>query len=142
MASADDIVRQARTWLNTPYHHQGRLKGVGVDCAGLIIGVAHELQLSDFDIGGYTARPDGDSLRQACQAQMQCLAIEALQPGDVLLFQFDAHPGHLGFLSAPDTLLHAYLPRRRVVEHALDAAWWRQVVGCYRLPGVDVGGGE
>lgn len=142
MASAEDVVRQARTWLNTPYHHQGRLKGVGVDCAGLIIGVAHELQLSAFDIGGYTARPDGDSLRQACQAQMQPLAIAALQPGDVLLFQFDAHPGHLGFFSGPDTLLHAYLPRRRVVEHALDAAWWRQVVGCYRLPGVDAGGGE
>ena len=136
MVSAQDIVRQARTWLDTPYHHQGRLKGVGVDCAGLIIGVAQELQLSAFDITGYTARPDGPSLRKACDVQMQSLPIEALQPGDVLLFQFDAHPGHLGFLSGSHSLLHAYLPRRRVVEHALDAAWWRQVVGCYRLPGL------
>jgi NlpC/P60 family putative phage cell wall peptidase len=136
VASLDDVVLQARTWLNTPYHHQGRLKGVGVDCAGLIIGVAHELGLSDFEIGGYTPRPDGDSLRRACQAQMRPLTLDELAPGDVLLFRFDAHPGHLGFLSGPQTLLHAYLPRRKVVEHGLDAAWWRQVVGCYRLPGV------
>lgn len=136
MVSSEQVVLQARTWLHTPYHHQGRLKGVGVDCAGLIIGVAHELGLSSFDIEGYTARPNGDSLHQACQAQMQALTIEQLCPGDVLLFRFDAHPGHLGFLSGTDTLLHAYLPRRKVVEHSLDAAWWRQVVGCYRLPGV------
>ncbi len=38
--SGSDVVRTARTWLGTPYHHQGRLKGVGVDCAGLLIGVA------------------------------------------------------------------------------------------------------
>jgi len=136
VVSLNDVVLQARTWLHTPYHHQGRLKGVGVDCAGLVIGVARELGLSTFDITGYTARPDGDSLRQACQAQMQPLTIEQLRPGDVLLFRFDAHPGHLGFLVGIDTLLHAYLPRRRVVEHSLDAAWWHQVAGCYRLPGV------
>jgi hypothetical protein len=42
----------------------------------------------------------------------------------------------LAFLSEAQAILHAYLPRRRVVEHGLDVAWWRQVVGCYRLPGV------
>jgi NlpC/P60 family putative phage cell wall peptidase len=136
VVSSEQVVLQARTWLHTPYHHQGRLKGVGVDCAGLVIGVAHELGLSTFDISGYTARPDGDSLRQACQAQMRPLALDQLRPGDVLLFRFDAHPGHLGFLSAAQTLLHAYLPRRKVVEHSLDATWWRQVAGGFRLPGV------
>lgn len=131
-----DVVRQARTWLGTPYHHQGRLKGVGVDCAGLLIGVAHELGLSDFEIFGYPPRPDGDSLRRLCEAQMQAITLDQAREGDVLLFRFDAHPCHLGILSAPDQLIHAYLPRRRVVEHTLDPAWWRQLAGLYRLPGV------
>lgn len=30
------IVAEALTWRNTPYHHKGRKKGVGVDCGGLI----------------------------------------------------------------------------------------------------------
>jgi len=42
------IILQARTWLGTKYHHQGRLKkskagAGGVDCIGLIIGVIDEL---------------------------------------------------------------------------------------------------
>ena len=34
----DSIVAEARTWLDTPYLHQGRRKGHGVDCLGLVIG--------------------------------------------------------------------------------------------------------
>jgi cell wall-associated NlpC family hydrolase len=29
------VVTEARTWLNTPYHHAARCKGAGVDCAML-----------------------------------------------------------------------------------------------------------
>jgi len=29
------VVAEARTWLRTPYHHNQRLKGAGVDCANL-----------------------------------------------------------------------------------------------------------
>lgn len=32
----DQVVAEARTWLLTPYHKNGRLKGVGVDCATLL----------------------------------------------------------------------------------------------------------
>ena len=40
-----DVVTAAREWIDTPFHHQARLKGVGVDCVGLVIGVARELAL-------------------------------------------------------------------------------------------------
>lgn len=30
------VVAQAATWLGTPYHHHGRIKGAGVDCAMLL----------------------------------------------------------------------------------------------------------
>ncbi|WP_436904878.1 hypothetical protein [Acinetobacter johnsonii] len=29
-------VQEALTWLGTPYHHQGRVKDVGVDCGTLL----------------------------------------------------------------------------------------------------------
>jgi NlpC/P60 family putative phage cell wall peptidase len=131
-----DVVRTARTWLGTPYHHQGRLKGVGVDCAGLVIGVAQELALSTFDIAGYAIRPVGNSLRRICVAQMQCVEREAIGLGDIVLFAFDAHPGHLGILTESEQIIHAYLPRRQVVEHRLDPVWWSKVVALFRLPGV------
>ena len=30
------VVAEARQWLRTPYHHMGRVKGAGVDCATLL----------------------------------------------------------------------------------------------------------
>ena len=30
------VVAEAETWLRTPYHHMGRIKGVGVDCLTLL----------------------------------------------------------------------------------------------------------
>ena len=31
-----DAVTEARTWLDTPFHHQASVKGSGCDCIGLI----------------------------------------------------------------------------------------------------------
>ncbi len=42
-----DIIRTARSYIGTPFHHHGRLKNIGVDCLGLLIGVAKELNLND-----------------------------------------------------------------------------------------------
>ncbi len=136
MATGLDVVRVARTWLGTPYHHQGRVKGAGVDCAGLLVGVAKELGLSDFDVTGYSGRPNGDSLTRVCQEQMTPITLEQLSAGDVLLFKFEAYAGHLGIFIGDNTLIHSYMPRRQVVEHSLDARWWSLVAGQYRLPGV------
>jgi cell wall-associated NlpC family hydrolase len=30
------VLAEVRSWLNTPYEHKGRVKGVGVDCGGLL----------------------------------------------------------------------------------------------------------
>ena len=31
-----EAVDEALTWLGTSYHHQGRVKGMGVDCGALV----------------------------------------------------------------------------------------------------------
>ena len=38
-AMSSRIVREARSWIGTPYRHQGALKHAGADCLGLIRGV-------------------------------------------------------------------------------------------------------
>ena len=69
------IVDQARTWIGTKYHHQGRLKksaqgNGGVDCIGLLIGIINELRitndkgelLSKYDNRSYGIQPTGEKL--------------------------------------------------------------------------------
>ena len=47
----------AKSWLGTPYHHQGRVKGAGVDCGTLILEVYAEAGLvPHIDPGNYAYR--------------------------------------------------------------------------------------
>jgi len=41
----DEIVREAMSWVGTRYHHLGDIKGVGVDCAMLLVRVFVDLGL-------------------------------------------------------------------------------------------------
>lgn len=129
------VVAEALTWLGTPYHHQGRLKGVGVDCIGLVIGVCHALKLTDYDITGYSKRPDG-SLKQTMATQLNVIQREHAKPGDILLFAFGSVPVHVGLLIDQDTLIHAYSPNKKVVQNSLDARWRGLIAGAFHIPGV------
>ena len=42
------VVREARSWLRTPFGHRQQLKGCGVDCAHLLTGVYEPLQLIEI----------------------------------------------------------------------------------------------
>ena len=72
MSTHADAVRVARTYIGTPFHHMGRLPGVGLDCAGLLVCVARELKLvaPDFDTPAYAPTPDGTSMLKWCGEYM------------------------------------------------------------------------
>lgn len=134
-----EVVAAARGWLGTPFCHQGRLIGVGVDCVGLVIGVARSLGLSDFDVTGYARRPDSDMLETQARELMQPIPIAAARPGDVLLIAIDGRAQHLAIrseLAGDPAMIHAYAPMRRVVEHRIDAGWAARIRAAFRLPGV------
>lgn len=138
MISRDAIVSEARTWLHTPWQHQCRLKGVGVDCVGLIIGVAREVGALpiDYDVRNYARNPLRDSLRAECATRMVTLRPAEAREGDVLLLSFTNWPGHLALLTDPNHIIHAHMPNGRVVEHIMNNWWRRHVVGAYQIPGV------
>ena len=143
-----DVVAAARGWLETPYRHQHRAKGHGVDCAGLVIGVARELGLvaPSFDVNGYAPTPDGKSLLRLCDQFMRRIGLDAIQPGDVLVYQFSSSlgPQHLGivgdYLYGGLSLIQALGTsdgKGSVVEWniARPRKGWKPVQG-YALPGV------
>jgi cell wall-associated NlpC family hydrolase len=138
--SRDQIVVAARGWLGTPFHHQGRVKGAGVDCAGVIVEVARELGVGDVDVRGYGHRPDSRELEQLCREHMTPVALQDAAAGDVLLIMIDGAPQHLAFQTAiggERGMLHSYAPARRVVEHRIDQHWADRIVAAFELPGVE-----
>lgn len=123
------IASEANTWLGTPYHHHGRLRGVGVDCAMLLAEVFHTLGLAPaLDPGHYP--PDwhlhrGDELFLRWVQRAGALEVPQPRLGDVGVWRFGRTYSHGGIVvgTAPVPLLvHAYIDARRVTQCALDEA--------------------
>lgn len=144
------IVTQARTWLGTQYHHQGRLKksksgAGGVDCIGLIIGVIDELglqdgagvKLSEYDEFNYSMYPERGRLVASIQKHLREVPLEQMRAGDVLLFRTFRDPQHVGLLTEYPTggagLIHCNASAGRVVEQPLSDAWLRMLTHAYRF---------
>lgn len=136
MPGRDEVLAEARTWLGTPFRHQGRCRGVGVDCIGLIVGVARGLGLAVRDRADYPRQPDGHSLEAALDGQLMRLRPGEIRPADVLLMRIRRMPQHVGILAENGVILHAHSAAGRVVEMRLDERWWDRVVAGYRFPGV------
>lgn len=137
-----DVVAAARGWIGTPYHHQARIKGMGVDCIGLVIGVARELSLvaPDFDINGYRRRPDGTTLMRLSLQHMSAVDFEAMQAGDVVVVAFDTEPQHFGILAdyrhGGLSMIHAASGHGSVIETRLMFSRALRFVAAFHLPGV------
>ena len=126
-----DIVAIARSWIGTPYRHQGALKGVGCDCLGLLIGVWRELTgEAAGPIPPYTpdwAEAEGrETFADALRARLREIEIGEAREGDLVLFRWRRHlpAKHAGILTGPDRMVHAQ-ERACVAEVPLNA-WWRR----------------
>jgi cell wall-associated NlpC family hydrolase len=130
MVTRDAILAEARSWLGTPFQHQARVKGRGVDCAGVVVATALALGLDVTDLAGYSRTPDGQSLK--AELDRQAVQVSEALPGDIYLMRFEREPQHLAF--ATDVgVLHAFSSARKVVEHSLDATWSARIVAVYRF---------
>lgn len=139
-----DVVAEARTWIGTSFMHQARVRGVGVDCVGLVIGVARALGLVEptLDITGYPRSPDGRSMLAVCDQHMRRVDAPAL--GCVLVVRHEIDPQHMGivgdYVHGGLSLIHALGTRDgrgRVVEHRLDESTLARLIAVYALPGVE-----
>jgi len=140
------VVAEARSWIGTPYVHQGSVKGVGCDCIGLIIGVARCLGMpeatafdQDIRYKGYSRPPNPRLLVEACDEYLDRVPVvsDAL-PGDIALGRIEIEPQHFGILSAVDPayIIHAYSQIKRVTENRADERWRAKVLRIYRYRGV------
>ena len=129
-----DIVEAARETLGTPFRHQGRLLGEGLDCAGMVVYAARRAGYDVFDIEGYGPNPANGQLEDALDMQT-CLyqvPVPMRESGDLLLLRFLGEPQHLA-ICAGSTMIHAYLPSGKCCEHDIDTKWAIRIVRVYRF---------
>ena len=129
------IVDEARSWIRTPYHHLGDVKGAGVDCAMILVRVYCDLGIAPkFDPRPYAPqwflhRSEEiyvDWLKNYCD-QIQP---GEEQPGDIALFRIGRCAAHGAIIVDDNLMIHSYQPveevclmERRTMAEKLDSYW-------------------
>lgn len=132
-ATREAIEAQARTWLGTPWAHQGRAKGVGADCVGFIAGALAELGEDVHDFTWYSRAPEGDALLREVASRF--VKLERPEPGALLVFWVRKRgvAQHVGLLTAGNTILHGNAAARVVCEQPYDARWRDRTMAAFDL---------
>lgn len=107
----DRLVQEALTWKFTPYQHRGRIKGVGVDCGGLLYEVYNPW------FGPFKPFPDNYPPDWAVHERNERY-LDFIMPyvqevsspikGGFSLFHYGRNYSHAGIVIGPDRWLHAY----------------------------------
>lgn len=123
------VLREAESWLHTPFHHEARLKGIGVDCLMLLAevyekaGVIPHVEVEHYPADWYMHRDQekylGGVLRYARE-------VEIPSPADVVVFHMGRVFSHGGIVFEWPKLIHAHW-RNGVVwgdaERDFDLKW-------------------
>ena len=138
MVTGEQIIIEARSWLGTPFKHQGKLKNIGCDCIGFVTGVLENIgyDFSEHYISEYSQIPDGEKLKQKLDSVLKPKNISELNAGNIFLMSFNFLPQHVGFISELNGLkyiIHSYKNAGKVVEHHLNDFWHSKIISLYNL---------
>ena len=120
--------------IGTPFQHQGRRPGHGLDCAGVVVCAAKAVGVLMHDCTNYRRIPHRRLLRDGFNRDLQSVNRHVM-PGDVLLFwmQRPALEIHCG-IATPAGFVHVEQDDR-VREEVLTLNWRKQLAAVYTLEG-------
>ena len=108
------VVAEAQSWIGTPFHHQGRVKGKrgGVDCLMLLAEVYERAGISGhieppFYVPDWHLHRDAERYAEGLFAYAREIETAPL-PGDIAVFRFGRTFSHGAIVVAWPRLMHAY----------------------------------
>lgn len=135
MTSVDELLALARGMQRTPWVHQGRLPGVGLDCVGFVQAITRAAGALPPHIeipADYGRNP----LPGALEAYLRlfCAPVSRIEAGCLLLLRMPSAVRHVA-LCAGDTLIHCVQPHG-VVEHGYRHPYPARTASAWRLPNI------
>jgi cell wall-associated NlpC family hydrolase len=104
------VIRESLTWVGTPYHHMGRIKNVGIDCAtfpaevyaaaGVIAPVSIDFYPPDWHL-------NRDAERYLQRVIEYAAEVSQPQPGDLVLWKIGRAFAHGAIVLAWPRIIHA-----------------------------------
>jgi len=113
-AQRSAVIAEAQSYLGTPFHHGGRIRGVGVDCGYLLAEVyAKCCGMARMDFGYYPQdwHLHASDERYLDQVAARCVEVESPSAGDIALFRFGRAFSHGAIVVEWPRVIHAYWKR-------------------------------
>lgn len=124
------IANAAKTWLGTPYESNAMIKGVGVDCAHLLVGAVIDaglIQAEDVVIEQYSNewhlhRSEEKFLHRVMQYADKVEGPP--QVGDFMLYQYGRCISHGAIYIGDDMVIHAYVGQGVILSTVHDVMFY------------------
>jgi cell wall-associated NlpC family hydrolase len=116
------VIRAARSWLGTPYHHRAAVKGAGADCALFPVAVYKECGIlpADYEPPEYSSQWHLHRSEELYLREIEKFCSElyvepghmtsAPQPGDFMVIQFGRTFSHGAIVVDWPMVIHSYIP--------------------------------
>ena len=130
---ANALVKEAQSYIGTPFCLHGRHQAMGIDCLGLILAALD-------DVGITTPPPPAYAMRNSTIAPLLAFAEEVglmlgtapIQAGDILLGRTGPAQFHCAIALGERGFIHAHAGLRRVVQTPGAFPW--PLTRLWRLP--------
>lgn len=130
-----EIVAFVRSFIGTPFHHQGRGRS-GIDCVGLLVLAAYDQGWSFVDCRTYGRRPEPKIFLEYLEMSMVRVDPKLSLPGDWVVFwiQKSTKPQHIGCIVGPGRMVHTHggLSLKKVYECDLGNNWTPRIHSVWR----------
>lgn len=145
MTTRAKIIKEAHEWMGTPYVHQESAKNIGVDCAGLVIGVAlntgiitpeEKAKVPTYSPEWHMHNRDEKLVGILLDFGCKEIPVAKAKAGDIITFIFGRVNSHLGILVTPTDFIHARHDLGRVCVNMLDGDWKVRAQRAFVFPGV------
>ena len=127
-----EIVRAAKDWLGTPYHHMARVKKAGADCAMFPLAVYQEcgvlpenFHLPQYSMQWHLHRSEEmylktiEPLTQEIPADISGAVGWRPSPADFVVFKFGRAFSHGAIVVEWPIIIHSYIPHGVLLGDAL-----------------------
>jgi len=130
------LLDEARACIGTPWHHQGRVKGVGMDCIGLFVHCAKVAGCDFVDQITYKKLADEQRLLDALNSNGAIrIEVADIQPADLVFFRLFGRMQHAGIISDihPKRFIHIYnVGPALCAEADLESDWESRIHSFWR----------
>ncbi len=132
-AQREAVVRTAKEWMGTPYHHQARVKGAGADCAMFPLAVYQEcgilpadFQPPEYSMQWHLHRSDEMYLKTIAPFVQEREHGCTPDPADFVVVKFGRTFSHGAIVIDWPLVIHSYIPHGVTLA---DASTDAQLIG-------------